>query len=410
MATLTYWLWLTTRRGFRPEHAFRLLEHFGTPEGAYFADPAEYELVADLPEKARVNLLDKNLDGAEQILGDCDRLGVRVLTVQDAEYPDRLKHIYDPPAVLYVKGKLFRFDEEAAIGVVGTRQPTPYGVKMAGRIGFDLAQYGALVVSGMAQGLDAAALKGALKGGGNVVSVLGNGVDVHYPRENHWLYEDVAAAGALVSEYPPGAEPTKFSFPQRNRILSGLSVGVVAVECTRERSGTMVTMNLALNQDRDLFAVPGNADAPMSDGPNALIRHGAGLVTCGWDILQEYEGRFPGKLRAPQPLSNETREARLADIGREMPPPAPVNDKKPVDKEAAIAYIDLNPRKEGLPDDQIELLTALGERSLTADDLVELAQIPAKRVLTGLTMLQLKGYVVEKPGKRFISKVNITNN
>ena len=410
MASLTYWLWLTTRRGFQPEHAFRLLEHFGTPEGAYFADPGEYELLEGLPVKARASLLDKNLDEAEQILGECDRLGLRVLTVQDAEYPDRLKHIYDPPAVLYVKGKLFRFDEEAAIAVVGTRHPTPYGVKMAGSIGFDLARHGALVVSGIAQGLDAAALKGALKGGGSVVSVLGNGIDVHYPRDNQWLYEDVAAAGALVSEYPPGTSPTRESFPRRNRILSGLCLGVVAVECTREHSGTMSTVNLALNQDRDVFAVPGNADAPLSDGPNYLIRHGAALVTGGWDILQEYEGRFPGKLRAPEPVSAETRDARLEDIGREKPISKPDSDKKPVDKEPSIAYIDLNPRKAGLPDDQIELLTALGEKSLTADDLVEAAQIPAKRVLTGLTMLQLKGFVAEKPGKRFISKVKITNN
>ncbi|NCB63973.1 MAG: DNA-protecting protein DprA [Clostridia bacterium] len=409
MATLTYWLWLTTRRGFRPEHAFQLLEHFGTPEGAYFADPAEYELL-NLPDKARAGLLDKSLDGAEDILGECDRLNIRVLTVQDAEYPDRLKHIFDPPAVLYVKGKLFRFDEEVAIGVVGTRHPTPYGVTMAGRLGFELAQHGALVVSGIAQGLDAAALRGALKGGGSVVSVLGNGIDVHYPRENQWLYEDVAAAGALISEYPPGTDPTRFSFPQRNRILSGLSLGVVAVECTRERSGTMVTMGLALDQDRDVFAVPGNADAPMSEGTNYLIRRGATLVTGGWDILQEYEGRFPGKIRALSSADPEVREARLADAPQEKSAGAAGSDKKAVDKEPAVEYIDLNPRKAGLPDDQIELLSALGDKALTADDLVELAQIPAKRVLTALTMLQLKGFVAEKPGKRFESKVRITDN
>lgn len=409
MATLKYWLWLTTRKGGRPEHAFQLLEHFGTPEGAYFADPGEYELLEGVSDRVRESLLDKNLDGAEGILADCERLGIRVLTVQDAEYPDRLKHIYDPPAVLYVKGKLFSFDEEVAIGVVGARSPTPYGVKMAGLLGLELARSGALVVSGIAQGLDTAALKGALKGGGPAVSVLGNGIDVCYPMENRFLYRDVAAAGALISEYPPGTDPTRYSFPQRNRILSGLSLGVVAVECTRERSGTMVTMSLALDQDRDVFAVPGNADAPMSEGPNDLIRRGAILAANGWDILREYADRFPGKIRVPEPLSAATQQARLAEEPPEKAVDKPAPHKKSVDKEPDRAYIDLNPRKAGLTDDQIDLLAALGEKTLLADDLIEATQFPAKRVLTALTMLQLKGYVAEKPGKRFESKVRLQN-
>lgn len=403
MAALKYWLWLTTRQGMQPDSASRLLEQFGTPEGAYFADPGEYDLLADVPLRVRESLTDKRLDGAEQILADCDRLGLRILTMGDAEYPDRLKNICDPPAVLYVKGKALAFDEEVAVGVVGTRTPSEYGKRMAASLGLDLARQGALVVSGIAQGIDTEAVKGALKGGGNVVSVIAGGVDVPYPWANRFLYEDVAAAGALMSEYPPGTEHAGWHFPLRNRIISGLSLGVVAVECAW-RSGTMLTVKRALDQDRDVFAVPGNADAPMSEGPNRLIREGAVLVTSAGDILEEYADRFPGKVRVPEPLDAAAREERLA--GTE--PAEPVEaEKKSVDKESPREYIDLDDVKLGLTDDQKDILAALGKKKLLADDLVELTQIPAKRVLSALTVLQVKGYVAERTGKRFESLVGI---
>ena len=397
MATLKYWLWLSTRKGLRPEHMDRLLEHFGTPEAAYFADPAEYGLLEGLPQAAGETLLDKDLAGAETILADCDRLGVRILTIGDADYPDRLKNIYDPPVVLYVKGRLPAFDEELAVTVVGSRKPSEYGRRMAARIGLELAQAGALVVSGIAQGLDTEALKGALKGGGAVVSVLGCGVDVHYPWENLYLYDDVTSAGALISEYPPGTEPEGWHFPVRNRILSGLSLGVVAVECTL-KSGTMSTVNQALDQDRDIFAVPGNADAPLSEGPNRLIQQGAKLVTCARDIVREYEGRFPRAVQRSRTLPPEAEAARLerqtAPSREKRSAPA---EKFLVDKTPEKAYID----KSGLTDDQADILLALGDKCLLAEDLIEATQLPAKRVLSALTLLQVQGHVAEHPGKRF---------
>lgn len=238
MAALTYLLWLTTREGLRPETAAALVRRFGTAEAAYFADPGEYELLS-LSEKLCRSLADKSLERAERILGDCDRLGVTLLTYQDAAYPERLLQLHDFPLVLYVKGRLFRFDEELAVAIVGARECTPYGVAMAGRLGLELARSGALVLSGLAQGIDAAALKGALQGGGPAVSVLAGGVDVVYPRRNQGLYEDVAAAGAILSENPPGTPPEGWRFPIRNRILSGLSAGVAAVEAA-EHSGTQI--------------------------------------------------------------------------------------------------------------------------------------------------------------------------
>ena len=198
------WIWLTTRKGLGSRGVMQVLEFFGTPERAFYADPEQYDQITGLSALARSSLRDKGQEGTDRILGDCDRLGVRIMTLNDGNYPERLREIADPPAVLYIRGGLFRFDQEAVIGIVGAREPSPYGEKVAAQLGLDLARNGVLLVSGIAQGIDSIALKGALQGGGRVVSVLGGGVDVPYPWQNRYLYEDVAAAGALISEYPPG--------------------------------------------------------------------------------------------------------------------------------------------------------------------------------------------------------------
>ena len=413
MAALKYWLWLSTRKGVRPEQTGRLLEHFGTPERAYYADPEEYDLVEGLTPAARNALRDKSLERADAILGECDRLGVRILTFGDADYPDRLKNIYDPPAVLYVKGRLPAFDEEIAVAVVGSRKPSAYGRWMAGKLGMELAAHGALVVSGIAQGLDSEALKGALRAGGAVVSVLGCGVDVHYPRENRWLYEDVAAHGALISEYPPGTEPEGWFFPVRNRIISGLSLGVVAVECARF-SGTMKTIEHAMDQDRDIFAVPGNIDAPRSEGPNWLLRQGARPVTCAQDILEEYWLRFPQKLARSAPLPPEAAQQRLEQLRSRKGPEeereeAPASASPREDGASDLERVPQGEQRSRFTDDQLTLLRAMAGRRKpsTADELVEETQIPARRVLSALTMLQVDGAVREHPGKRFSPLVEL---
>lgn len=407
MAALKYWLWLATRRGLSPKDALGVLGHFGTPEAAYFADPEEYGLLA-LSAQSRVALRDKELESAERILADCARLDVRVLTLQDAEYPERLFHIDDPPLVLYVKGRMFPFDEEVAIALVGTRKPSEYGRRMAGKLGMELARAGALVVSGIAEGLDTAALRGALQAGGPVVSVLGGGVDVIFPSENRWLYQDVAAVGALISEYPPGTPASGWHFPMRNRILSGLCAGAVIVE-GGVRSGALITLRNALSQGRETFAVPGGADAPMSYGPNLLIQRGeAKLVMSGWDVLVEFEGRYPGRLERRAPLG----QGEFGDENVPVPVPSAFPEQsrkeaKAVDKAGDRAYITLKDCRARFTDDERDILLALEEKALRIDDLVELTQIPARRVLSALTMLQVGGSVEEKPGKRFESKLMI---
>ena len=410
MAALKYWLWLTSRKGMDSISALTVLDWFITPERAYYAEWEDYEQLPIRPTLKQA-LLDKKLDGADRILADCERLGSRIMTIQDADYPQRLRQLADPPAVLYIRGRGFHFDEAAAVGIVGAREATAYGTMWAERLGMELSAGGAMVVSGVAPGIDSCAVRGALKGGGPVVCVLPAGVDVPYPARHRYLYEDVAAAGALVTEYPPGTGVRAEHFPQRNRILSGLCLGVTAVEC-RPFGGTMITMEHALAQDRDLFALPGPVDAPMSEGPNRLIQQGAKLITCAEDILVEYRDRFPGKLANYPVLPPEAAEARMEDLERQRQrqPAQPMRASKgeqPEQTGPALERIPRGEQKRRFTDDELALLATLGEKTRSADELVELTQIPAKRVLSALTMLQVQGSVEEHPGRRFAALVRL---
>lgn len=418
MASLKYWLWLTTRRGLSNTGVFSLLDHFGSPEAVHFSDPEEYDLIPGIPGLAKASLLDKSMDGAERIMAECDRLGQRILTFSDAGYPERLRNLYDPPVVLYLRGKDIHFDDEVAVGLIGTREPTPYGVAQARQLGHDLGAQGAVVVSGLARGLDSEAIRGALQGGGTVAAVLGGGLDVIYPPENRYLYEDVAAMGLLLSEYPPGTEARGPHFPVRNRIISGLSLGIVVVEGGFV-SGTRITARAALDQNRDVFAVPGPVDAPMSYTPNDLIRQGeAALITCAADILEEYRGIYPHKIHLKPELNpvaptsvpgrRQGRPQRgSSDPVAEQSPAAgaPVEEREEKPPETPLVrWQELTP---ALSEDQRSLLAALGGKSLTLEELVELTQIPARRATSAVTMLQLSGLVDEGAGKRFSAKVRI---
>ena len=391
MSALKYWVWLAECRGVSNQAVLALLRHFGSPEDVFYADTGEILLTEGITREQAKALEDHKLDKADKILADCQRLGLRILTIQDAEYPGRLQNIYDPPCLLYVKGRLPAIDEEAAVAVVGTRDCTPYGVACAEKLGYGLANGGAVVVSGLAKGIDAAASRGALRAGGVTVGVVGNGLDVHYPYESRYLYEDIAAAGVLLSEYPPGTEPAKNHFPARNRILSGLSLAALVVEAP-ERSGALITAETALEQGRDVIAVPGPIDAPASVGCNRLIRDGAGLVSDAWDILREYAGRFPEKLK-----QEEAREqpAVLGYQARQKSEPKPVPPS-------------LDMKKSDLTDDQLALLRAMSdEEPALVDDLIEQTGIPTRRVLSALTLLEMEQLVTQHSGKRYTRAVTL---
>ena len=410
MSTLRHWIWLSTR-GFAPgQYAARLLEAFGSPEGVYHADQGAYEALY-LPPKVKAALQDKSLREADQVLDHCQRLGIRVVTIQDAGYPQRLREIDTPPAVLYVKGTLPDLDQEAAVAIVGARKASPYGIAAARKLGHDLARQGAVVVSGSAWGIDQAALQGAIQAGGRVVSVLGNGIDVIYPQGAQSLYEDVAKAGAVLSEYPPGTEPRGAHFPVRNRLIAGLSLGVVVAEGT-ETSGSLITARWALEQGRDVFAVPGSIDSALSRGPNGLIRRGeAMLIQDAWDILEEYQFLYPAKLQPRNPLPQQAEAARLAPepVKEETVPKGAVQNANRVPEkppEADILVVDLRQEPEAFTDDEAAILRTLQVRgALTPDDLTEATGIPARRILSALTLLQIRRLVGEETGKRFTTKV-----
>lgn len=392
MSALKYWLWLTELRGLTNQSKLALLRHFGTPEDVFYADSGEILLAEGMTRDQAALLEDHSLEGADRILADCQRLGFRLLTLQDAEYPGRLRNIYDPPCLLYVQGRLPAFDEEAAVAVVGTRNCTPYGEVCAEKLGYGLASGGAVVVSGLARGIDAAGLRGALRAGGVTVGVLGNGLDVKYPYESRYLYDDVAASGVLLSEYPPGTRALGRHFPVRNRILAGLAAAVLVVEAP-ESSGALITAETAVEQGKEVFAVPGPIDAPASVGCNRLIQDGAGLTMDAFDILEHFAERFPGKLRldrareVPKVLGYQARQAAEA---------------KPVPPSLSLA-------KAGLTDDQIALLRVLdSEVPALVDDLIERTEIPTRRVLSALTMLELDRYVTQHSGKRYTRTVTLT--
>lgn len=389
MANLKYWLWLSALPGVRGATKLALLEQFEHPEAVYFAEEEALALV-EMRRTELTALQEKSLDTAEKALADCRRLGLRILTICDAEYPERLKNIYDPPILLYVRGQLPAVDEEAAVAVVGTRRCTPYGIMAAENLSYAMASQGALIVSGLAEGIDAAAHRGALRAGKATVAVIGGGHDLPYPACNRYLYEDiVAGGGAILSEYPPGTEHKGSHFPVRNRIISGLALGVLVVEAPR-RSGALITAHAAMEQGRDVFAVPGPIDSPSSAGPLDLLRDGALMAAEAWDVLGHYAEQYPHKLgwkevECPPPL------------GAEEPVQQPA-EKEP--EEEPLREVDLA-AETVLTDDQIHILRALNGKLLQVDEVMEITCIPVRRVLSALTMLELDGYVRQESGKRF---------
>lgn len=407
---LTYWVWLSQRRGLRPESREALLERFGDPRAICCASDREIdELVWQDAE--RITLKDRSLKKAQAILDASARMDVHILTMQDAAYPVRLRNIYDPPCVLYVLGRLPAVDERAAIAVVGTRKATPYGLKMGRQMGYELTRGGALIVSGLAEGVDSAAAQGALLAGGSCIGVLGTAIDVVYPSWNRKLFEDVCTVGALVSEYPPGAPTQRKNFPQRNRILSGLSVGVVVIEAP-ERSGALITAARALEQGRDLFVVPGNADSPNCVGSNALMRDCAKPVTGGKDVLEEYERLYAGvDLSAPQNLAmplEQMRENAAEFAGANTPVP---EDGEGFHRLRVPRAARLREAEESAPAPTLDLsqldpagralVAVMDAPRMHVDEIISKSGLSAAEALSALTMLEIEGIVGQEPGKLF---------
>ena len=418
---LLHWIWLAHRPGLTDRAKVQLLQHFSDPEDIFFAAKDAFDHMEDLTEEAKKSLRDKNLTEAEEILDACRRENLHILTYRDAAYPVRLKNIADPPVVLYYKGTLPDFDGCPVIGVVGTRKASAYGMQTAKRMGYQIGRCGGIVVSGMASGIDSMAMSGALTAGQRVIGVLGCGADVVYPVSNRSLFADVERYGCILSEFAPGTPPLKWNFPKRNRIISGLSCGVLVVEAP-EKSGALITARQAADQGRDVFVVPGNIDIPSFVGSNRLLRDGAIAVSSGWDILSEYQAQYPDKIHPENtPATQTVYPDELQKVASQVDRPIPDREKKAakpakkenlkkesqkkaIDKVPSGPYIDLNDTLSKLSPDEQAIVTAVRDGERLVDDVIAETGMTTGKLLATLTMLELKGIIRRHPGKRISLK------
>lgn len=340
-----------------PTRFRRLLEVFGEPEAAWRASPLELTR-AGLDRRAIEGILRlRRTADPQAVLERLGRQGVRLLTIRDPGYPELLREVHDPPPVLYIKGELLAGDRWA-VAVVGTRRVTSYGRQVVERLVGELARAGLTIVSGLARGVDGVAHRVALDAGGRTIAVLGSGLDRIYPAEHSALARDIAASGAVVSEFPLGTPPDALNFPRRNRIISGLAMGTLVIEAG-ETSGALITADFALEQGREVFAVPGSILSAASAGPNRLIQEGAKLVTCAQDILEE------------------------------------LNISAAAQQEAV---------REALPENETEalLLQLMGSEPQHIDELGRAAGLPAAEVSSTLTLMELKGLVRQVGGMNYV--------
>ena len=354
-----YWIWLSSVEGIGPKRFYQLLALYEDARGVWDAlggplTPPDMQIVGP---QALNNLRQARNEGYFYRLFDrFERLGVRAVTRLSDAYPPALTGIYDPPPTLYMRGGC-ELDGEKMIAIVGSRRCTRDGQRAAREFARGLAENGVTVVSGMARGIDSFAHRGALDGGGRTIAVLGCGVDICYPPENEKLMAEIIdSGGAVISEFMPGTPPTPGNFPARNRIISGMTEGTLLVEGARA-SGAMITVNLALEQGRDVFAVPGGIYSPLSDAPNRMILDGATPVLCHWDILEHYRW-------AQRPSENPIRQSR------------------PVELE---------------PDEKA-IVEPLREQALSFDELAVATGFSAARLNSHLTMLELRGIIEKVPG------------
>lgn len=335
---------------------WRLVKRLGSPQKAWFA--SESELISEgglKPETAAQLVKQRAALELENELARLEENQITYLLYHEPAYPELLRPIFDPPPGIFVRGALLP-EDNLAVSIVGSRQPTPYGLAVSEKLGRELAQAGITVISGMARGIDTAAHKGALQAGGRTIGVLGCGVDVIYPRENHRLYTQIISAGAVISEFPCGSPPEAWHFPVRNRLISGLARALVVVEA-REKSGALITADLALEQGREVMAVPGNITSDLSRGTNNLIKQGACLVEGGKDILEEI------------------------GLGTLFNLPA-----------APAVHLALTPEED-------KVYQLLSYELVSLDELIEKTRLATPQVLSALMFLELKGFVKQFPGK-----------
>lgn len=358
MREIDYWIWLSSIEGLSPIKRKELLDIYKHPEVIYHMSEAQLKASHILTDKNIAEMFDREKrDRVKNIYALMIKHNIKMININDTDYPKNLKQIYDYPIVLYYKGSFVISD--MSIAIVGSRKTTGYGAYTAKRLSYDLTIKGVQIVSGLARGIDSVAHEGCLNAGGKTVAVLGCGLDSIYPPENIKLFEDIITSdGLAISEYPPGMPPLQHNFPARNRIISGISSGVVVVEAAK-RSGSLITASYALEQGREVFAVPGNIDSAYSRGTNQLIKDGAKMVICAQDVLEEFD----------------------------------YNDK-------GEPHTDFNLFR-GLCTEEIKIVKLILNGIRHIDEIIKESNISAKDANNTLFMLEMKGVVTQYPGKIF---------
>ena len=389
MDPLLSWLWLSLLN-LSPRAVSAILREYRDAGHAFAAEKEAFHgLCGITPREAEV-LENRDLTAAELSLRRCREQKLAIIPFTDPAYPERLRQTATPPAVLCVQGEQPDFDAAPVLAVIGTRRASAYGLKMSRELAFQIASGGGTVLSLLTPGADEAAAEGALKAGRPCIAVLGT------PHEAcRWpLMREVAKCGAVISEYPPAKEQFRHFFRERNRVAAGLSDGVVVVEAP-EKSGTRLFVTEAAEQGKDVFAVPGNADAENAAGTLNLLKEGAKLVTCGADVLEEYLLRFPELNTdaapvgpAAQPVIKE-QSADVPDAPAALPP------------EVKKGEPGLREQLRNLSEDQLALIAAISPPSAHVDDIAARSGLPVARVLAQLTVLEIKGYVRREPGRHF---------
>jgi DNA processing protein len=373
------WLRLILIPGVGTTHFIRLLARFQTPGQVLKASRNELrEVISENLAEHIVQYRDVvDVASQERLMAQA---GADFVTLEDAAYPPLLAEIYSPPLALFTRGALMS-DEEPCIALVGTRRASPYGLRMAERLGRGLAARGVTVVSGMASGIDAAAHRGAIEAGGRTVAVLGCGVDVVYPPQNEQLMKDIAASGCVISHFFMGDKPLPNHFPDRNRVISGLCLGTIVIEAPLS-SGALITARHAAEQGREVFAVPGQVGMRTSEGPHALIREGAKLVERVEDVLAELN------IAVAAPVAAPAHDESAAEPVQAQPAPVAVTTPE-------------KPRRAALSGTEQEVLSVLAPDGSFVDEIAAACRISISDALSSLTLLELKGLIRQFSGKRF---------
>ena len=437
-----YWIWLSEALG-AGSSAFRsLISLYDTPFDVFRAEEGELEHIPHLTERAKRALCDKSLQRATEILDKCEQESIGILTYDEDAYPCALREIQKPPMLLYYRGRLPDFNHSLCVGIVGTRSMSAYGLRQAYKMSYELASAGAVVVSGMAKGIDGVAAGAALKAGGATVAVLGCGVDVVYPTHHKALCAEIAKAGVILSEYAPGTRPNSYHFPMRNRIISGLSQATVVVEAGIG-SGSLITAKDAILQGRDVFAIPANVGSKGADGTNGLLRDGAKMALSADDVLAPYQYTYAESLTMEKYHASKSLEnvdlSHLASLGvielsqnasgetkMSLTPAAPTpKEKKPrasspkknsddaPKREPQKEREDLTPpssvSRASIPEETLATLTpaqkaileAIPDDGTLSADAIYALELPRADLMAALTMLEIMGLVQKLPGSLY---------